>query len=222
MLGISGSLGWLEPSMNGWPNSIQFLGISAICINKNEVSRWSWTFAAHFLSTTATQLHTHSSTPSTIPGPENGSATQGVQQGKKWRNDETTILSKCGYFLIEIRSRFLSKPINCLVIYCLHQHFYLAETRVSCPTGQLGVGSNMFEHVGESPKIPWFITMFPNFLHVHLGNIPHVQPPKIILSWLYTVIICYIYPIIHKHISSCPFYPHLKLVNTGFPVDCSF
>lgn len=75
---------------------------------------------------------------------------------------------------------------------------------------------------GGSPKIPWFITMFPKFLHVHLGNIPHVQPPKIILSWLYTVIICYIYPIIHKHISSCPFYPHLKLVNTGFPVDCSF
>ena len=61
-------------------------------------------------------------------------------------------------------------------------------SRASCPTGQLGVGSNMLEHVGENPKIPWFITMFPQKNNVHLGNIPHVQPPKIILSWLYTVI----------------------------------
>ena len=75
---------------------------------------------------------------------------------KKWWNDNFV---EMGIFS-DRNSKPISVETSFVWSYCLHQHFYLAETRVSCPTGQLGVGSNMFEHVGE--KSHGLSLCFPN------------------------------------------------------------
>lgn len=160
LLGISGSLGWLEPSMNGWPNSIQFLGISAIYINKNEVSPWSWTFAAHFLSTTATQLHSY--TPIPVRPPPFQAQKMGPQpkEFNRERNEEMMKRQFCrngDIFWSKFEADFCRNQF-CLVIL-LTSAFLSSRDQGFLSHRTTG---GWVKHVWTcGGKIPWFITMFP-------------------------------------------------------------